>query len=58
MTPINIKQEVAELEAEGSYETQVKRINDHKHIFIPALNKHYVKDKEQNWFEGECDICK
>lgn len=60
MKPVNIKLEVADLEKSGEkYETQVTRIDEpfHKHIYIPLLGKHYVKDRDNNWFEGECDIC-
>ncbi len=66
MTPVNIKLEVAELEANSEltgqrYETVVERVEHppHKHIFIPALQKHYAKDSEHNWFlyEERCELC-
>lgn len=66
MNIVNIKEEVAELElkrkAGEPYETKVEVIETpvrHKHIFIPALNKHYVKDVNQNWYlqDNKCEIC-
>lgn len=68
MTPVNIKSEVKELEAKGEkYETQVTAILDgdnnlsHKHIFIPALNKHYARKNDLTWHllanDEPCPLC-
>jgi hypothetical protein len=63
MTPVNIKQEVAALEQAGvKYETKVTPFYEeskltHKHIFIPALDKSYIRTNDLQWHEGECDIC-
>lgn len=52
------------VESFKSYETQIIPFYDgqnrtHKHIFIPALNKHYVMDNQLNWYllEDKCDYC-
>ena len=63
-------QEATEEERENfvSYETKVtaflnedKTLITHKHIFIPALHKTYVKNYGNEWFslaDTECDYCK
>lgn len=76
MQPVNIKEEVAELEADNkkrydelpedqkdsfkSYETVVTAYGNpvHRHIFIPALKKTYIKTADELWYLEPCTLCK
>lgn len=66
MKPIDIKQLVIDLPY--GYETKITPFfvdNDpekditHKHITLPLLGSVlFIKDRDNNWFEGPCEICK